>query len=76
MTEEERYGGILEKIEEKGQRWIRERIGIYGQAIVANTLLLSKISHRAQVDTLSAQVRKGSRRSSDPSCGRRARGGW
>ena len=58
VTEEERYGGILENIEETGQRWNRERIGIYGQAIVANTLLLSKISHRAQVNTLSAQVRK------------------
>jgi hypothetical protein len=58
VTEEERYGDIMEKIEETGQRWNKERIGIYGQAIVANTLLLSKISHRAQVNTLSAQVRK------------------
>jgi hypothetical protein len=58
VTEEERYGDILDKIEETGQRWNKERIGIYGQAIVANTLLLSKISHRAQVNTLSAQVRK------------------
>ena len=58
MTEEERYGGILEKIEETGERWNRERIGIYGQAIVANTLLLSKISHREQVNTMSAQMRK------------------
>jgi hypothetical protein len=58
VTEEERYGNILENIEETGQRWNRERIGIYGQAIVANTLLLSKISHRAQVNTLSQQVRK------------------
>ena len=58
VTEEERYGEILERIEETGERWNRERIGIYGQAIVANTLLLSKISHRAQVNTLSLQVRK------------------
>jgi len=58
VTEEERYGKILEDIEETGQKWNRERIGIYGQAIVANTLLLSKISHRAQVNTLSTQVRK------------------
>jgi hypothetical protein len=49
---------ILEDIEETGQKWNKERIGIYGQAIVANTLLLSKISHRAQVNTLSAQMRK------------------
>ena len=48
MTEEERYGGILANIEKT----------IYGRAIVANTLLLSKISHRAQVNTMSAQVRK------------------
>ena len=33
-------------------RWNRERIGIYGQAIIANTLLL------AQVNTLNTQVRK------------------
>ena len=58
VTEDERYEKILENIEETGQKWNRERIGIYGQAIVANTLLLSKISHRAQVNTLSAQVRK------------------
>jgi hypothetical protein len=58
MTEEERYGEILEKIEETGQKWNKERIGIYGQAIIANTILLSKISHRAQVNTLSAQTRK------------------
>ena len=44
VTEEERYGGI----EKTGEKWNRERIGIYGRAIVANTLLLSKISHRAQ----------------------------
>jgi len=58
VTEEERYDTILEKIQETGQRWNRERIGIYGRAIVANTLLLSKISHRAQVNTMSTQVRK------------------
>ena len=58
VTEEERYGGILANIEKTGEKWNRERIGIYGRAIVANTLLLSKISHRAQVNTMSAQVRK------------------
>ena len=48
VTEEERFGGILANIEKTGEKWNRERIGIYGRAIVANTLLLSKISHRAQ----------------------------
>ena len=55
---EERYGGILANIEKTGEKWNRERIGIYGRAIVANTLLLSKIRYRAQVNTMSAQVRK------------------
>ena len=36
VTEEERYDTILDKIQETGQRWNRERIGIYGRAIVAN----------------------------------------
>ena len=58
VTEDERYGEILEKIEETGHRWNKERIGIYGQAIVSNTLLLSKISHRATVNTLNEQTRK------------------
>ena len=58
VTEEERFGEILENIEKTGQKWNRERIGIYGQAIVANTLLLSKISHRASVNTLNNRTRK------------------
>ena len=58
VTEEERYGGIMANIDKTGEKWNRERIGIYGRAIVANTLLLSKISHRAQVNTMSAHVRK------------------
>ena len=53
MTEEERYGGILANIEKTGEKWNKERIGSFGRAIVANTLLL-----RAQVNTMSAQVRK------------------
>ncbi len=51
MTDGERQGRILEKIEETGKKWNRKRIGIYGQAIIANTLLLGKISHRAQGNT-------------------------
>jgi len=58
VTEEERYEEILKKIEGTGRKWNKEGIGIYGRAIVANTLLLSKISHRAQVNTMSDQTRK------------------
>ena len=58
ITEEERFGKILEAIEKTGQKWNKEDIGIYGQSLVANTLLLSKISHRASVNPLSPQIRK------------------
>jgi hypothetical protein len=58
VTEEERYEEILKRIEGTGRKWNKEGIGIYGRAIVANTLLLSKISHRAQVNTMSDQTRK------------------
>ena len=58
VTEAERYDDILDAIEKTGQRWNREDIGVFGQALVANTLLLGKIGHRASVNTLSQQVRK------------------
>ena len=58
IDETERYGPILERIEKAGQDWNRANIGIYGRAIVANTILLSKISHRALVNTISTQMRK------------------
>ena len=58
VTEEERYGEILTKIEQTGQQWNREGIGIYGQALVANTILLGKITHRASVNTISTAMRK------------------
>jgi hypothetical protein len=45
-------------IEKTGQPWNREGIGIYGQALVANTILLGKITHRASVNTISAATRK------------------
>jgi hypothetical protein len=58
VTDEERYEEILTKIEATGRKWNKEGIGIYGRAIVANTILLSKISHRAQINTMSDQIRK------------------
>ena len=61
VTEEERYGGIMANIDKTGEKWNRERIGIYGRAIVANTLLLRKISHRAQVNTMSVHVERSRR---------------
>ena len=58
IDEADRYGLILERIEKAGQDWNRADIGIYGRAIVANTILLSKISHRALLNTISTQMRK------------------
>ena len=58
VTEEERYGEILMKIEKTGQQWNREGIGIYGQALVANTILLGKITHRASANTISTAMRE------------------
>ena len=58
VTDEERFGKILEGIEKTGRTWNKENIGIFGQSLIANTILLSKISHRASVNALSPQIRK------------------
>ena len=71
VTEEEirrnsdKNGRDRTKVEQRGNRdlW---------KAIVANTLLLSKISHRAQVNTMSDQTRK----KLNEKCGRGQEKGW
>ena len=58
VTEEERFGKILKSIEKTGRRWNAENIGMYGRAIIANTLLLSKLKHRAGTSTMSERMRR------------------
>jgi hypothetical protein len=58
VEEETTFGEIIEKVEELGAKWNKEQIGIYGRSIVANTLLLAKLKHRANVNAISKRVKK------------------
>ena len=53
VTEERRFNELVEKMSSEGGRWNREKIGIYGRAIIANTLLMSKVKFRADINPLS-----------------------
>ena len=64
VTEEERYGGILANIEKTGEKWNRERIGIYGRAIVTN------------LPQSASQYDERPRRSSERSCGKEQEREW
>jgi hypothetical protein len=57
ITEEQRFGDQLEAMERTGRRWNQERIGIFGRAIVANTLLIQKIKYRADVNGISKKLK-------------------
>jgi hypothetical protein len=58
VTDEMRWDEPLKKMKKKGEEWNRANIGIYGRAIIANTILASKLTHRASVNTLSPSLRK------------------
>ena len=58
VKEGDRFDEKLEKMKKLGERWNRENIGVYGRSIVANTLLLSKLKHRADVNALSQAMKK------------------
>lgn len=57
-TEEKTFGGILEKMTKLGEKWNKERMRIHGRTIVANTLLIAKLSHRASVNRISNHTKK------------------
>jgi hypothetical protein len=54
---DERFGEVLEKTEKLGEKWNKEMIGVYGRAIVANTLMLSKLKHRGDVNALNQAIK-------------------
>ena len=58
VTDEQRWDEPLKRLQKKGDRWNRADIGIYGRAIIANTILTAGLSHRAAVNTLSPSRRK------------------
>ena len=58
VEEEQRFGPILNKITKLGENWNKENIGVYGRALVANTLMLAKLKHRADVNAISSAMKR------------------
>ena len=57
VTENQTFEKPLQGIEKLGKMWIKENIGIKGQTIVTNTLLDTKIAHRASVNGISKDMK-------------------
>ena len=57
ISKEQTYNKALNNIEKLGEKWIKENIGIHGRTIVANTLLIAKLSHRASVNGISKTMK-------------------
>ena len=58
IEEEERFEEGMKKMKRVAKRWKREEVGIYGRAIVANTLMMSKVKYRADVNPISEELKK------------------
>ena len=58
VGEDQRFGERLAQMKKTGEAWNRHNIGIFGRAIVANTLLMSKIMYRTNVNPVSKTIRK------------------
>ena len=57
VAEEVRFGEGLSKMKKTGEAWNRHNIGIFGRAIIANTLLMSKVKFRTDVNAVSKTIR-------------------
>lgn len=58
VTEADRFDDKIESMVKLGKKWANLNIGYYERAIVANTLLLSKVLFRTQVNATSESLRK------------------
>lgn len=58
VKEQDTFDEPMEKMEKTGKKWNQQGVGPFGRAIVANTVLLSKIKFRADVNPLSQTLRK------------------
>ena len=58
ITEEITFDKIIENVEKLGKRWLQEHIKPMGRTIVANSLLLAKISYRAMVNGITQKYRQ------------------
>ena len=58
VGEKTRFEPILSKVGKLADAWNKENIGIFGRSVVANTLMLAKIKHRADVNALSQTMKK------------------
>jgi len=58
VTEKERFKEPDEKMERTAKNWAKLKIGYYGKAIVANTLMKAQFSYRSQVNTVTKQKKK------------------
>ena len=57
VTEEQTFDKAIKGMEKLGEKWLKEIVGIHGRTIVANTLLTSKIAHRASVNGISKNMK-------------------
>ena len=58
VTEKKRFEEPLEKIESTAKNWARLKVGYYGKAIVANTLMKAQVTYRAQVNAVSKKKKE------------------
>jgi hypothetical protein len=56
VSEEKRFEKPLIKLGKTGSRWNRERITVYGRALVSNTLMMPVIGFRANVNGMTKQM--------------------
>ena len=58
VKDTDRHDDNLEEMKTTGERWNREGITMIGRALVANTLLFSRIKFRLDVNTTTTDMRK------------------
>jgi hypothetical protein len=58
VTEEITFREKIKIMKEIGERWNREKVTIYGKALVSNTLMSPVVQYRARVNHMGKQMRK------------------
>ena len=57
ITEEIRFEGAIEKMENTAKTWTKLNTKVYGKAIIANSMMLAQILYRGQVNVVSDELR-------------------
>ena len=58
ISEEMRYAEGVRKMKEVDQRWTKEKLTVYGKAVIANTLMLAPIKYRADINVVPDKLHK------------------